>query len=631
MTSFRLRIMMQALPFLLISPALALGQTVPTRGEATAAMKSATKPETAKYTTQQIDQLIAPIALYPDQLLAQVLMAATYSGQLVEAAEWLEDAANAELKEDALVAALEPLSWDPSVKALVAFPQIIVMMTEHLEWTQAIGVAFATQQAAVMNRVQTLRQLAVKSQRIRKVKNISVRKEGPFIVIGSAKPDRVFVPIYNPTVVYGPWPHRDYAPVYLPPPRFAAEPRTYRRYRVETVEPGMDVIDYPVIAPLWGWSRPEWRTGRISIEAAEYTRITRTAPPPRDHAWHHSGPVVLVFPPAPPLPSAPPAGLPAGTVAPARAAAVVTLPQRAASQPDAVRVEKAAPATERAAGRTPAPASEPGKATPDQGQAAGTQPSAPPGRDAGKAAADKAAADKVAADKAAADKASAEKAHADKAAADKAAADKAAADRAAAEKARAEKAAADRLQAEKAQADRARADKAAADRAQVEKAQAEKARAEKAAADRARAEKAAADRAQAEKAQADRARAEKAAAGKANAEKAAAEKARVEKAAADRAAAPRAVPRQSDGHREAPPAVRSPERAATSEPPANRDPAGANRRDAGGRPAEPPGQGTSAPPNAGPPAAGPPRRASEEAGRHPAARPENNRKGGDSR
>ena len=163
MISFRLRIMAQVLPFLLMTPGLALAQAPPNRAEAAAALNPANNPAAAHYSRQQIDQMVAPIALYPDQLLTQVLMAATYPPQIVEAAQWLQDPANAALKGDALVAALQPLAWDPSVKALVAFPQVVVMLSEHIEWTQTLGVAFATQQAEVMNRVQALRQLAMKS------------------------------------------------------------------------------------------------------------------------------------------------------------------------------------------------------------------------------------------------------------------------------------------------------------------------------------------------------------------------------------------------------------------------------------------------------------------------------------
>ena len=101
-------------------------------------------------------------------------MAATYPQQLLDAADWLQDPQHAALQGDELAQALEPLPWDPSVKALVAFPQIIAMMTEHLEWTEALGLAFATQQAQVMQRVQALRQLAVKSGRIQNVKHVTV-------------------------------------------------------------------------------------------------------------------------------------------------------------------------------------------------------------------------------------------------------------------------------------------------------------------------------------------------------------------------------------------------------------------------------------------------------------------------
>src|SRR5436190_20863638 len=164
MTSFRLRILPQTLPFLLVAP-IALAQTppakAPTRGQATAALKQPADPGAAQYTRQQIDQMVAPIALYPDQVLSQVLMAATYPQQVVEAAQWLQEPGHTDLKGDALAQALEPLPWDPSVKALVAFPQIIGMMSDHIEWTQALGVAFATQQAEVMSRVQALRQLAM--------------------------------------------------------------------------------------------------------------------------------------------------------------------------------------------------------------------------------------------------------------------------------------------------------------------------------------------------------------------------------------------------------------------------------------------------------------------------------------
>src|SRR5947209_785841 len=278
MISFRLRILGQTLPLLLIAP-LALAQTPaskgPSRAQTTAALNQPANPGAAHYTRQQIDQLVAPIALYPDQVLSQVLMAATYPQQVVEAAQWLKEPGHGELKGDALAQALEPLPWDPSVKALTAFPQIIEMMSDHIEWTQALGVAFATQQAEVMSRVQALRQLAMKSGKLKQVRHLSVKQQGSAIVIASAEPDRVYVPIYNPTVVYGQWADREFPPVYLPPPQgFAGE----------TIEPGFEVsTGYSIVRPLWGWSEPDWRSNRITVNTTEYTRITRDAARSEEH------------------------------------------------------------------------------------------------------------------------------------------------------------------------------------------------------------------------------------------------------------------------------------------------------------------------------------------------------------
>jgi hypothetical protein len=373
MTSFRLRIMAQVLPFLLVAPTLVLAQTVPTRSEATTAMKpGANQPapnqphqpgkQAAQFTRAQIDQLLAPIALYPDRLLGKVLMAATYPDQLMEAAQWLQDSNNGGLKADALVPALQPLPWDPSVKSLVAFPQIVQMMTEHMQWTQALGVAFATQQAQVMERVQDLRRLAVKSGRINKVHQVKVQQKGPTIVIEPAEPGRIYVPIYNPAVVYGAWPERNYPPVFLPPPR---------GFVAETIEPGIEISTaYTVAEPLWGWSEPDWQHRTIVVNHTQYARITRDVRI-AGNSWQHAGPVVLVAPPAArPAPVA--VGVPVGTIAPLAAAAVVALPQRAASQPNVIQVRL---------GAQPASTAQPGSpATPP---AASAQPRTTPGTPSG--------------------------------------------------------------------------------------------------------------------------------------------------------------------------------------------------------------------------------------------------------
>src|SRR5216684_7108343 len=343
--------------FLLLTPGLVMAQTAPTRSEARAALDPAAKPA-AQYTRQQIDQMVAPIALYPDQLLGQVLMAATYPQQIVEAAQWLQDPGNAALKGEALVAALQPLPWDPSVKALIAFPQIVAMMADHIEWTEALGVAFATQQAELMARVQALRHLAVKSGRLNKLRHLAVRQEGPAIMIAPAEPDRIFVPVYNPVVVYGEWPERDFPPVFLPPPP---------DFVAETIEPGIELsTGFAIVGPLWGWSRPDWRANRITIDTVGFSRITRNTQLPANNVWRHSGPVVLVSPGAAGRAGAA-ASVPAGTVAPTAAAAVASLPQRAAAQPALIQSQT-----------TPA---QPGAAQPGQAQTTPTQPgTAQPGQ-----------------------------------------------------------------------------------------------------------------------------------------------------------------------------------------------------------------------------------------------------------
>jgi len=375
MISFRLRILGQTLPFLLIAP-LALAQTPaskgPSRAQATAALNQPANPGAAHYTRQQIDQLVAPIALYPDQLLSQVLMAATYPQQIAEAAQWLKEDGHAELQGDALVQALEPLPWDPSVKALVAFPQVVEMMSEHIEWTEAIGVAFATQQAEVMARVQALRQLAMKSGKLKQVKHLQVRQEGPTIIIASAEQDRVYVPVYNPTVVYGQWQDHEFPPVYLPPPR---------EFVAETIEPGFEVSrGFAVVAPLWGWSRPDWRASRITVNRTEYTRITRNVEIGPGDTWRHSGPVVLVAPNAVSrTTTVTTTNVPAGTVLPGRAAAVVSLPQRAAAQPNLIHSQSTTSETTPRSGQTTTTTSQPGTAPSGQTPSTTTaQPSTTP-------------------------------------------------------------------------------------------------------------------------------------------------------------------------------------------------------------------------------------------------------------
>jgi len=167
---------------------------------------------------EELEQLLAPIALYPDDLLTQILMASTYPLEVVQAERWAKQ--NKSLKGDALKAALEKQTWDDSVKALVPFPDVLTMMSEKLEWTQKLGDAFLAQQKDVMDTVQKLRRKAAEAGNLKSSKEQEVKKEGDIIIVQAANPQVVYVPAYNPTVVYGAWAYPAYPPypVYAYPP-----------------------------------------------------------------------------------------------------------------------------------------------------------------------------------------------------------------------------------------------------------------------------------------------------------------------------------------------------------------------------------------------------------------------------
>jgi hypothetical protein len=167
---------------------------------------------------EELEQLLAPIALYPDDLLTQILMASTYPLEVVQAERWAKQ--NKSLKGDALKAALEKQTWDDSVKALVPFPDVLTMMSEKLEWTQKLGDAFLAQQKDVMDTVQKLRKKAAEAGNLKSSKEQEVKKEGDIIIVQAANPQVVYVPTYNPTVVYGAWAYPAYPPypVYAYPP-----------------------------------------------------------------------------------------------------------------------------------------------------------------------------------------------------------------------------------------------------------------------------------------------------------------------------------------------------------------------------------------------------------------------------
>lgn len=171
---------------------------------------------------EELDALVAPIALYPDSLLAEVLMASTYPLEVVEAERWVTE--NKNLKGDALKAALDKQKWDESVKDLVATPSVLTMMSEKLDWTKSLGDAVLAQQPDVMDAVQRLRLKAQANGKLESTKEqkVTVKKEGAkqTIYVEPAVPDTIYVPYYEPAVVYGDWPYPDYPPYYFGVPSY---------------------------------------------------------------------------------------------------------------------------------------------------------------------------------------------------------------------------------------------------------------------------------------------------------------------------------------------------------------------------------------------------------------------------
>ncbi|MFM0630164.1 DUF3300 domain-containing protein [Paraburkholderia xenovorans] len=171
---------------------------------------------TAKMSNQQLDSLAAPIALYPDALLAQVLMASTFPQDVQAAAIWSR--VNSTLQGDSAVKAVASESWDPSVQSLVAFPQVLATMASKTDWVTQLGSAFLVQPNDVMDSVQRLRRQAQAAGNLKTTSQQTVVVEQSTIQIVPANPQVVYVPTYNPTVVYGVWPYPAYPPVYVPPP-----------------------------------------------------------------------------------------------------------------------------------------------------------------------------------------------------------------------------------------------------------------------------------------------------------------------------------------------------------------------------------------------------------------------------
>jgi Protein of unknown function (DUF3300) len=183
----------------------------------TASGKSTSQTQSAKIPPDQLDSLVAPIALYPDPLLAQVLAASTYPLEIIQLQQWLTQ--HQDLKDKALADAVAKEGWDASIQAMAALPDVVNRLANDIKWTTDLGNAFLSQQAEVMDAVQRMRKKAqdkgnLKTTEQQKVETKVVENKS-VIVIQQANPEVVYVPSYNPVVVYGP-PVYPYYPLYYP-------------------------------------------------------------------------------------------------------------------------------------------------------------------------------------------------------------------------------------------------------------------------------------------------------------------------------------------------------------------------------------------------------------------------------
>ncbi len=230
-------------------------ETPPAAAQDAPAPATADKPALKQ---EELEQLLAPIALYPDDLVSQLLMASTYPLEIVMADRWVK--AHKDLKGDAAAKALEQEPWDASVKSLVNFPDLLAMMSDKLDWTQKLGDTFLGQQTEVMDTIQKLRAKAKESGNLETNENqkVEVQQQGStqVITIQSANPQVVYVPVYDPVVVYGAWPYPAYPPYPYYPPAYGV---------------GVGIA----VGFAWGyaWGGCDWDDDDINIDINRNTEI----------------------------------------------------------------------------------------------------------------------------------------------------------------------------------------------------------------------------------------------------------------------------------------------------------------------------------------------------------------------
>ena len=223
------------------------------------------------YSAQQLDSIVAPVALYPDVLLTQVLMASAFPLQIVEAYRWVQQGGNRQIQGDRLAQVLQGRAWDPSVKSLVPFPGVLAQLNGNLEWLQQIGFAVANQQEEVLDAVQRLRQQAAAAGNLRSNDQYVVRTEERIIYIEPPPTGVVYVPAYDPNLVFGSWAYPAYPPVYFAPqPLWGISPVVGAALVF-----GVGIV---VVAGLWGIGHSHWRQRNIFIDHNRYNRINFNRP-----------------------------------------------------------------------------------------------------------------------------------------------------------------------------------------------------------------------------------------------------------------------------------------------------------------------------------------------------------------
>src|SRR6184192_694966 len=253
---FRHVIAIMGLAFLSSSPG-ALAQ------QAQSQVMTTTTPDTEqapKLPDDQLDSLVAPIALYSDQLLAQTLAASTYPLEIIQLQQWMDR--NKGLKGKALADAVAKQPWDPSVQGLVAYPDVVTRMADNIQWTTDLGNAFLAQQSDVMDAVQRMRAKAqgtgnLKTSAQQVVQTETVPSGKQVITVEPAQPDVVYVPSYDPQVVYG-----------AAPPAYPYYPYTYPGYVPGTALAwGAGIALGAAAWGAWGghWGNCDWNGGNVNI------------------------------------------------------------------------------------------------------------------------------------------------------------------------------------------------------------------------------------------------------------------------------------------------------------------------------------------------------------------------------